>query len=187
MTEELNTEINLRNVRISYPHLFEPKVFEGNTGKPKYSAKFMIPKTDTETVKKIGDLMKAMAAASFKDKRLPPADKLCMRDGDLTNKEEDAGYWLLSASDDRRPVVVDKDRTPLVAEDDVIYPGCVVNAKVNLWAQDNKYGRRINANLLGVQFAKDGDRLGNGRVRQAAEDMFDEVADFGGEEDDSPF
>ena len=111
------------------------------------------------------------------------------RDGDQSDREEEAGYWALSASDDRRPVVVDRNRSPVVAEDDLIYAGCFVNAKVRLWVQDNQYGRRINANLMGVQFVKDGDRLGGGRTQQSADDMFDDVADAFGDEgaDDNPF
>lgn len=181
-------EINLKGVRISYPHLFEPFAFQGQ-GKAKFSAKFLISKSDqADLVKEIANHMKAMAAESYKDKKLPPADKLCMRDGDQSGRDEEAGYWVLSASDDRRPVVVDRNRTPLAAEDDVIYAGCFVNAKVRLWPQDNQYGRRINANLMGVQFMKDGDRLGGGRTQQSADEMFDEIAGtFGDEDDDNPF
>ena len=180
------TEIALRDVRVSYPHLFEPFSYQG-TGKPKYSAKFLIPKTNTSLVKQIADAMKELAVSSMKDKKLPPADKLCMRDGDQTGRDEDAGYWVLSASDDARPVVVDQKRNPLTAEDDVIYPGCFVNAKIRLWAQENQWGKRVNANLLGVQFVKEGERLGSGRVRQSADEMFDSVEQFqdesGGEAD----
>jgi hypothetical protein len=191
MTDELNTTLRLSAVRISYPHLFEPKGFNG--GAPKYSAKFLIPKTDTVQVKKVADLIKALAAASYKDKKVPPPDKLCMRDGDQTGKDEEAGHWIVSASESTRPVVVDRDRTPLAAEDDVIFPGCYVNATINLWAQDNQFGRRINANLHGVQFVKKGERLGGGRSRAAADEMFDEVdasmfADEGdGADDDNVF
>lgn len=168
------TEIALRDVRISYPHIFEPFAYQGQ-GKAKYSAKFLIPKTNTALVKQIADAMKELATNTYKDKKLPPADKLCLRDGDQTGRDEDAGYWVLSASDDARPVVVDQKRNPLTAEDEVIYPGCVVNAKIRLWAQDNQYGKRINANLMGVQFSKDGERLGSGRTRQSADEMFDSV------------
>lgn len=171
------TEIALHSVRISYPHLFEP--FSGpDNGKPKYSAKFLIPKSNTALVKQIADAIKALCAAEASDKKVPPADKLCLRDGDLSGKEEEAGHWTLSASDDGRPVVVDQKRNPVVAEDELFYPGCVVNAKVRLWYMSNKYGKRVPANLLGVQFVKDGPRLGSGRVRQSADEMFDSVEGF---------
>jgi hypothetical protein len=189
---ENNYEINLAGVRISYPHLFEPFSFQGQ-GKAKYSAKFLLSKeTQMPLVQKIAAAMKALAADSYKDKKLPPADKLCLRDGDAGGREEEVGYWVLSASEDSRPVVVDQKRSPLVEDDDVIYPGCVVNGKIRLWAQDNQFGRRINANLLGVQFVKDGEKLGSGRTRQSADDMFDDVSgafgdDENGAEVEDPF
>ena len=39
-----------------------------------------------------------------------------------------------------------------------------MNAIVELWAQDNNYGKRINASLAGVQFAKDGEAFAGGTV-----------------------
>lgn len=169
-------EINLLGVRISYPHLFEPYKGTQKDSKPKYSARFLLSKeAHSDLVKQIAKKMKELTAAtpSFKGK-LPTPDMLCLRDGDVYGKgEEEEGHWTLNASENTRPIVVDRDRSPLTAEDDKIYPGCVVNAKIRLWAQDNAWGKRINANLLGVQFVKDGDRLGNGVPRQTADEMFD--------------
>jgi hypothetical protein len=182
-------EIALRNVRISYPHLFEPFSYQGQ-GKAKFSAKFLISKTEqADQVKALADAIKALCASEARDKKVPPADKLCLRDGDQSGKEEEVGYWVLSASDDRRPVVVDQKRNPLTAEDDVIYAGCYVNARIRLWYMDNQYGKRVPANLLGVQFVKDGERLGSGRVRQSADEMFDSVEGFddGGDAGNDPF
>jgi hypothetical protein len=135
-------------------------------------------KEQGDQVKAVVDAIKALCASEARDKKVPPADKLCLRDGDQSGKDEEAGYWVLSASDDRRPVVVDQKRKPLAAEDDVVYAGCYVNAKIRLWYMDNQYGKRVPANLLGVQFAKDGERLGSGRTRQAADEMFDTVEGF---------
>lgn len=171
------TEIVLTEARASYPHLFEPFAYQGQ-GKAKYSCKFLIPKSNKALIDKIIAEIKALSANTYKDKRVPPADKLCFRDGDTTGRAEDEGFWVLSASDDARPIVVDQKRNPLTKEDEVIYPGCVVNGRIRLWAQDNQYGKRINANLLGVQFVKDGERLGSGRTRQSADEMFDSVEGF---------
>jgi hypothetical protein len=191
MTDEIKTEFNLSNVRISYPHLFEPKSFPGNTGKPKHSAKFLLNKKDhAALIASIQGGIIALAKSSLKDKKVPPPDKLCLRDGDLSGKEEEAGCWVFSASEVTRPVVVDQNRSPLVEADDAIRGGYFVNAKVNLWAQDNQYGRRINANLLGVQLVKVGPLLGSGRSNQSADDMFDEVSGAFGDDstaDENPF
>jgi hypothetical protein len=44
---------------------------------------------------------------------------------------------------------------------------------VELWAQDNQYGKRINASLGGVQFAKDGESFGGGGNVVEADDFDD--------------
>ena len=62
---------------------------------------------------------------------------------------------------------------PLTAADGRPYAGCYVIANVELWAQDNNYGKRINASLRGVQFLRDGDAFSGGGA--ASEDEFDEV------------
>ena len=172
------SDIKLPNVRVSYPHLFTPKAFQGQ-GIAKYSAAFLLHKKDhAELIKSIAAAMVEMAKENFKDKRLPPPDKLCLRDGDQSGKADYAGYWVLTATEAKRPVVIDKDKSALAAEDDVIYPGCHVNGYVRLWAQDNQYGKRINANLLGVQFAGPGDPLSQGASTPAVDDMFGDASDF---------
>jgi hypothetical protein len=49
-----------------------------------------------------------------------------------------------------------------------------VNASIELWCQDNNYGKRINASLRGVQFLKDGEAFAGGGVANA--DEFDDLA-----------
>ena len=58
--------------------------------------------------------------------------------------------------------IVNKDLSPLSEEEGVIYPGCQCVFKVQLWAQDNKWGQRINATLMAVQFSKDDEPYGAG-------------------------
>jgi hypothetical protein len=64
----------------------------------------------------------------------------------------------------------------------VIYSGCFVNAQIDIWAQDNGFGKRINCTLAGVQFAADGDAFGGGRPASA--DDFDDLGDLGGADAD---
>ena len=42
-------------------------------------------------------------------------------------------------------------------------------AKVEIWAQNNKYGKGIRAELRGVQFYRDGDAFTAGGVAKADE------------------
>jgi len=66
----------------------------------------------------------------------------------------------------------------LTENDNRIYAGCYVNAIVVLWAQNNNYGKRINANLLGVQFVADGSPFGDGGTSAGVDD-FDAFGDNG--------
>ena len=78
--------------------------------------------------------------------------------------------------------MVGKKREPLSEEDDVVYGGVIVNVLIRPWAQDNKFGKRINANLVAVQFVRDGERFG-----QARPDINEHFGDEEGGDGDSGF
>jgi hypothetical protein len=72
-----------------------------------------------------------------------------------------------------RPLVLDRDKSPLTQSDGRPYAGCYVNGSIELWCQDNAYGKRINATLRGVQFYKDGEAFAGGG--SATADEFDDL------------
>jgi hypothetical protein len=80
----------------------------------------------------------------------------------------------VSAASKTRPLVLDSNKTPLTDEDGKPYGGCYVNASIEIWAQDNQFGKRINAQLRGIQFVKDGDAFGGGGSPASA-DEFEEL------------
>lgn len=164
--------IKIRNARLSFPSVFNKAVFNGVEGK--YEATLLFPKSDTETyeaiTKAIEDLKKENKGAKV------AADKLCIKDGDEIEYEGYEGMWAIKASNSKRPTVINRDKTPLVEDDDVIYAGCYVNGVIDLWFQNNQYGKRINANLLGLQFVKDGEPFADG-AKVASADEFDELED----------
>lgn len=119
-------------------------------------------------------------------KTLRKKDRAALHDGDDKQKYEGfPGNFYLSPSNDSRPTAVDRDRSPLTKDDGKLYSGCYVNAKVEIWAQDNNFGQRINATLLGVQFVKDGDAFGAGAPPANPDDFPD--LDAEGDDDDSLF
>ena len=61
-----------------------------------------------------------------------------------------------------RPRVLDRDKSPLTQSDGRPYSGCYVNVSIDIWAQDNKFGKRVNAKLLAVQFHADGEAFSGG-------------------------
>ena len=158
--------IKIPNGRISFPSLFKKAEFNGVEGK--YEATILFPKTDTKTYDAI---MKAIEECKKANKLKVGADKLFIKDGDDVEYEGYEGHWAVKGSNNKRPTVINRDKTPLVEADEVVYAGCFVNAILEPWGQNNNYGKRINANLLGVQFVKDGEPFGDGGSTASVDDF----------------
>ena len=154
------SKIILKNVRISFADLFKKGSFNGE--ETKYGATFLLDKVEhadsiAEIQVQIADLIKS----NLKGSKVP-ADKLCLRDGDEVEYDGYAGCFSIKCSTKKRPIVIDRDRSPLTEDDGKPYGGCYVNASIDLWVQNNAYGKRINSTLLAVQFAKDGEPFADG-------------------------
>ena len=180
--------ILLKDVRLSFPNLFEPTTVNGE-GKPRYSATFILP-ADHPQLEEIRQKIEAVAREKWKDKAtailhgLYKTGKVALHDGDEKAQYDGfAGNFFITASapENAAPIVIDRDRSPLTQRSGRPYAGCYVNASIEFWAQDNAYGKRINCTLRGVQFYKDGDSFSVGRPASA--DEFDVVADGADAED----
>jgi hypothetical protein len=168
--------IKLTNVRLSYPQLFVPKAQEEGK-EPKFSASFLLDKKQhAALIKQIETLTERTALDQFKKK--VPLKRVPLRDGNEKSDKEGYGdeVMFVSASNNKRPVVVDCDLTPLNQNDPKPYAGCYVNATVRLFAYDHKTGGKgVSASLRGVQFVKDGESFGAGPVN--ADEEFERVSD----------
>lgn len=169
--------IKLKNVRLSFPHLFTAHAMEGS--EPKFSAVFILDnEQDAAQIERIQKVAKRLALDEFKkDIRLT---RELLRDGN-TKSELDGygdGKTFITASRKQRPAVVGHDPSvPLSEADGVVYAGCYVNASIRLWVQNNKWGKSVNAELRAVQFYKDGESFGAGKVNPEEEfDAVDEKA-----------
>lgn len=170
------SKIKMQAVRLSFPSLFNTAKFGGeDTGK--YEATFVLDKVEhAETIASIKAQIDKLMKEELKGKI--PSDKLCLKDGDDMGRPEFEGKMTIKASTKKRPLVINRDKSPITESDNVIYAGCYVNAIVSLWAQNNNYGKRINAQLDGVQFCRDGEPFGDGGV------SVDEFDAFGSDADD---
>lgn len=187
MSKETNPtgRVMIRNARLAFPHLFEPQPSMDGQGKPRYNCTLIID--DEKTIAKVNAAMEEAAREKWKGKAetilntLIKKDRVCMRDGDDKARYDGfEGNMYISASSQTRPTLVDKDKSQLDASDGRIYAGCYVNASIEIWAQDNNFGQRVNAQLRGVQFARDGDAFSAGRPADA--DEFDDLSE-GSDED----
>lgn len=163
--------IKLNNVRLSFPSLFQKAQFDGT--ETKYEATFLLDKVKhATTIKQIEEAIAAKIASDLKGAKVP-ANKLCLRDGDEVEYDGYGGHMTLKASTKKRPLVLNKDKSPVTEADGVVYSGCYVNAIVEFWAQNNQFGKRINATLLGVQFAADGEAFSSGGSSASVDDFDD--------------
>lgn len=174
-------KITLKNVRLAFPALFEAKTVNGE-GDPAFSATFIIP-ADSPQIAEINKAIDAVAKEKWGAKadavlkQIRAAGKVCLQDGD-TKAQYDGfeGNFFVSARSKVRPLVANKDKSPLTESDGVIYAGCCVYAVIELWAQDNGYGKRVNAQLKTVQFFRDGDAFSGGS-RPGTEDDLEDLTD----------
>jgi len=165
--------ILLEKVRLSHPHLDEPYAGtndKGEEGKPKYGVVSMLNKTHHKAVHALVDAeIKKLITAN--DAGKIAKDKLCLRDGDDSDKPEYEDHWTISARESRKISVRNRRGLPMEKDDiaETFYGGCFGNVLIRLWYQDGKktgagYGKRINCGLVAVQFFDDGEAFGEGRI-----------------------
>lgn len=175
-------KVTIQNARLAFANIWHAKTVNGE-GDPAYSATLILdPEANALDIKRLETAIAAVA----KDKWGAKADSLlkaaiakgnvCLRDGD--DKSEYDGFEnkkYVSSRSKQRPTVVDRNKSPLTEDDGRPYSGCYVNAILEIWAQDNQYGKRVNAQLSGLQFVRDGDAFGGGRP--ASTDEFDDLGE----------
>lgn len=184
-------KVNLENVRLAFAAIFKPESYEN--GPPRFGAKFVI-EPGSANAQKLDEAMLAAATEKWGDKGQQVFDGLTKlgktknlevpyAKQPYTNRAGDVyagfeGKHFVTANNKVRPIVLDRDKTPLTEADGRPYAGCYVNAIVEIWAQDNTHGQALRAEVKGVQFFRDGDAFSGGSSASA-----DDFADFGNSDD----
>lgn len=173
-------KFKLHNVRLAFPALFEAKTVNGE-GEPRFSAVFLI-NPEHPQLTELRNVIKQVAKEKWGEKweviysQLEKKLNLCLHDGDEKAEYEGfPGNFFLNAANKARPAVLDRDCSQLVQADGRPYAGCYVNAVIDIWAQDNNFGKRVNASLGGIQFLRDGDAFAGGVVASAED--FDDLSE----------
>lgn len=183
------SNITLKNVRLSFPQIWKAVGFNESTpvDQHKFSATFLVAK-GSENDRIIQETITEVAAAKW-GKRAeailaqirPQTNKFAYQDGDLKDYDGYEGHMSIKASTKTRPILVDKDRTPVTEEDGVLYAGCYVNAVISIYAYDAQGNKGITAALTGIQFVRDGDAFG--AAKPSADQLFDDLSAGTGAED----
>ena len=183
--------ILLKDVRLSFPAIFSPAAI--GDGEPAYGCKLIVPPNHPQ-IKELREAIKTVAKEKWKDKAdqvltiLGEEKRIAFIEGPYKNKktgEVYAGYegnFHVSARNAKtRPTALAKDGSPTTEADGLIYNGCYVHASLEFWPQDNEYGRRVNCNLRGVMFSRDGEAFGGSTAASA--DEFADLVDGNAAED----
>lgn len=189
--------------RAAFVRLDKPKSFDGS-GNPRWETTFLLDPADKRGLEGLSAVIAAAAdiskrayeglvplelrkiAAIFIPGQASPDPKtkadgveVAFIDGDTKEYNGYAGMFVIPAHQDStkiKPAIANrlgKDVSP--GEPEFPYSGCYVRGKITLWAQDNKYGRRIGVNLRGVQFVAEGEAFTQGEL--SAEDEFEALED----------
>lgn len=171
-------EVILTNVRMAFPALWQPKAIGNDpTSKPAYGARFIV-EPGSKNAKLLADAVDKVAKEQPKWgvkwesilKQLKEDKKVCFVEGPYRNKNgepydgfEDM-FSVGTRNEKLKPTVKNRFNAD-VAEGDpgAPYAGCMVHAAIDIWGQDNQWGRRINGSLQGVMFAGDGEPFSGGR------------------------
>ena len=165
--------------RVSFPAVFEASSYQGSD--PKYSVVMLFyPDKFTDADKRAWVAVQAIADAASKDmfkklvKDLPGNFKKPLRDGAEKAHLDGYGEGMVfgTASSKQRPGLVDRNKQPILAEDE-FYPGCWARATVTAYPYDN-IGKGVAFGLHNLQKLGDDENF-TGRV--AAEDDFGDDAD----------
>lgn len=187
--------IRLKTKRLAFPALAVPDQI--GDGEPAYGGRLIIDPNDAE-LKLLEATIEEAAAGQWKDDAkavlasLYEKDKVALHKTPYKNQAGKvyAGFegmynlGMRSASKKPRPSYFDKHGNALVEKAEierVLYSGCYVHAQVDIWAQDNAWGRRINCTPLGLVFAADGDSFGGGAGPATAgdfSDLFEDASDI---------
>ena len=185
----MSKKIMLRNVRLSYEHIFTPSAFDDNQ-EAKYNATFIIPKDHPDVPALRRALMEAGAEkfpSAFTGSTWPRGMTCALKDGDKDTDQEGvllceknkeyAGCYVVRADSARRPVVIDRKKAAVTEADGVIYSGCYVNASIAAAGYEfGKVKKGVKCYLNGVQFVADGERFGS--------DAMSDFDDLDGDADD---
>lgn len=177
-------EIQLKNVRLSFPNIFIPQASDlknddGSPAEPKYNCEFIIdPKSDAWKVlmaeweracaAEYGANWKAIVSSLSKERKcIKNGNNVLKKDGTIRDGYE--GMMAIKASNKMPPFVCGRKTTKVFTKanmsepaDDRPFGGCYVNAKIiiNPMLERGKMSKQVRATLMGIQFFAEGPAFG---------------------------
>ncbi len=166
MPSKHTERIFIKNARLSFPALDEPRETMKGKGDKKYQATFILDK-DNPCVEQIKAATARIAQAEFRDRAkqvLANSDKLPLKDGDRRSIDGYADKLYVKASSIFPPDLIDANPRHKITDAkeiaDKFQAGFRVNGYIDLFPYDTQGARGISASLISVQFAAYDDTFG---------------------------
>ena len=168
-----NRRIFIPEMRVSFPHLFQPRKVNETDTKARYSCTFLVPKGHP-VLQEIAQAITEITAEAFPNGppgnlRQPP-----WVDGDTATNasEHHPGHVVVRSASTTKPYAVDQNVNPII-DPSKFYSGCVCNGAISVYNYKPQPTPGITFGLDGVQFVRDGERLDG---RPEADQLFKPVA-----------
>ena len=172
-------KIKLKNVRLSYANLFEPR--ENKSGELRYGSALIIPHKHPQikelkaAIDEAGEEKFGKKWESMRKKTDPLHD--ADKDGKADDNPEYEGHYYINTSSKRKPQVVDRQVQPILDESE-LWSGCYCNVSIAIFAFEVPENKGVSFGLNNLQKVKEGERLGGAAN---ADEEFEELED---DEDD---
>lgn len=190
-------ELMLKKARLSNVYVFEKSAPMEEGGTAKYRCKFILESRKQDEA--IQDCIMEACVAKFGqkageklfDRIIDNPEKCCFRDGDDNTDDEGniregfEGYMYVAGNSTKKPLLLDKQRDEVGEEDGLIMSGNYANVKIDIFAWEHKKSKAkgVSAQIMGIQYVKEGEPLGGGGRRANVND-FDEIDED--DDDDAP-
>lgn len=176
--------IKIPACRLSFPDLEEAKAFEeGQIAK--FGVMLLLDPKNPVHARKLAEMQVEEERMILEAWGEAPAklvleytgsgnDRTNMQSGEIYQGYE--GMVFIACKNTNQPLLIDTERNILPKGDKGIVGGMYANATINLFCQENKYGKAIRASIRGVQALGYGEPFGS-RVSD------EEFADFDSDDD----
>ena len=172
--------ILLNNVRLTYPFLFTPRIQKNADGveNNRYEAGLLFDKRipEKDLFEPLIEYAKYLYKDGGKNKTVLKFEKCFMIDGDDVNYNGYEGMWSIKTSNQEKPDIFDFMKEIVEKNDGNYYAGAYVDAIIQLWFQNNKFGKRINARLKAIRFRAHGEKLNS--QTKVHMSMFDDLSEL---------
>ena len=157
------TKVVFGPCRLSYTHVFNKYNPDGPEAEGKFMTNVLISKTEKETITAINKAVEEAKKQGIVNKwggKEPKKLDMPLRDGDEKDDENYEDHMFLNAKSNTRPGIVDKNKVPIVDEEEV-YSGVWAIISVTFFAYDKNGNRGVACGLNNIMKFKDDDRFGD--------------------------